>query len=80
MKRQEIKDFYAAIDWSGTNFTAQNELLVQNAQNVIQLLGGLPGNRILDLGCGSASLAVELAQKAFDVTGLDIHIAPAEKQ
>ncbi len=77
MTRQRIREFYAAVDWSRTDFSKENEEL---ARNVLRLLGNLPGRRILDLGCGSASLAVELAARGFDVSALDIFIAPAQQR
>lgn len=30
------------------------------------------GKRLLDLGCGTGELAIRLAEKGFDVTGVDL--------
>ena len=77
MTRENLRELYAGADWSGTDFTEKNETL---ANNVISLLSDLPGKRVLDLGCGSAALAVELAGRGFDVTGLDLYIEPARQR
>ncbi len=31
-----------------------------------------PGNRVLDLGCGTGALSIRLIKKGFDVTGVDM--------
>lgn len=74
MTKSEIKELYALIDWSDVDFTKANHEL---ADRVLSRLGSIPGKRILDLGCGSASLGVELAHRGFDVVGLDLQVAPA---
>lgn len=38
---------------------------------ILELLGSLHGQRILDVGCGDGVLAVELARRGGNVTGLD---------
>ena len=39
---------------------------------VISLLGALPGTRLLDLACGQGWLTIPLAQRGFQVTGVDL--------
>lgn len=33
---------------------------------------GCPGNRLLDLGCGTGNITIPLAQKGFDITAVDL--------
>ena len=77
MIHKDIRKLYSTVDWSNADFTERFDGL---AEAVLRLLGDLPGKRILDLGCGSASLGVELAVRGFDVVGLDLHIAPARQR
>lgn len=70
----DLKSLYASQTWSSSEFYEKHDAL---ADNVISRLGDLPGRRVLDLGCGSAALAVELAQRGFETVGLDWHIEPA---
>jgi ubiquinone/menaquinone biosynthesis C-methylase UbiE len=46
-----------------------------------QLLGRLlpPGGRVLDIGCGTGSLSVLLAQAGYQVTGIDFAPAMVER-
>ena len=74
---QELRQYFSEVDWSRTDFAEHQPHLVDWAVN---LLGELPGRRILDLGCGSATLAVELAARGFVATGLDLWIEPAKRR
>ena len=74
---EALRDFYAESDWSRSDFARHNDKL---AEDVLSLLDTLPGKRVLDLGCGSASLGIELACRGFDVTGLDLWVEPARRR
>ena len=39
---------------------------------IAAVLGAVKGPKVLDLGCGSGDLAIELARRGFEVTGIDI--------
>jgi SAM-dependent methyltransferase len=74
MNIDDIKLLVTTADWSKVDYAARSEMLVEQ---VLQRLGDLPGKRILDLGCGSAPLAVELAERGYDVVGLDLYVERA---
>lgn len=75
--KEELRNFYTGSDWSETDFSSREDIL---ADQILALLGDIPGKRILDLGCGSASLGIELASRGFDVTGLDLWTEPARRR
>jgi SAM-dependent methyltransferase len=45
---------------------------VQEVDHVVAVLALLPGQRVLDVGCGTGRHAVELARRGIDVHGVDI--------
>jgi len=45
---------------------------VQEVDHVIAALGLVPGERVLDVGCGTGRHAHELARRGIDVHGIDI--------
>jgi SAM-dependent methyltransferase len=46
---------------------------VEDVDGIISLSNCIPGNRILDVGCGPGRHTMELARRDFQVTGIDIH-------
>ncbi|QVQ51067.1 methyltransferase domain-containing protein [Spiractinospora alimapuensis] len=57
-------------------YAAENETSLVNAYYerpaMVNLAGDVAGRRILDVGCGSGSLAAELGDRGADVTGIDV--------
>jgi len=76
MKTKERKVWYEDdLFWqtfeSGM-FTAERlEAAPQEVDQLIELLGLQPGDKILDLCCGIGRHSLELARRAYEVTGLD---------
>ncbi len=61
----------------GADYDARFEQLAASGQDVhgeVALVASLaePGARVLDAGCGTGRVAIELANRDFTVTGLDI--------
>lgn len=62
----------------GDDYDARWQLLADNGENihgeadlVEALLSGSGGRRVLDAGCGTGRVAIELARRGFTVTGVD---------
>ncbi len=77
MNDESLSSLYMTVDWSATDWTERDDVL---PYQMLSLLDDLPGCRILDLGCGSASLGVELAERGYDVTCLDLYVQPARER
>lgn len=68
-KEIEFFDQHAQVDEYNVFSSASNELLISTC---LQLGGLRPPAKIADLGCGSGIFTSILAEKSFDVTGVDI--------
>jgi len=57
--------------WDAARYQARHSYVFAYGEGLIDLLDPQPGERILDLGCGSGQLTAKIAESGADVTGLD---------
>ena len=57
--------------WDTELYEAQHGFVWKYGEELIQLLDPKPGERILDLGCGTGQLTQKIAERGVDVVGLD---------
>lgn len=57
--------------WNPSLYQQKHAFVWQSAQDLIDLLAPQPGERILDLGCGTGQLTAQIATTGADVLGLD---------
>ncbi|HEY1424381.1 MAG TPA: methyltransferase domain-containing protein [Candidatus Acidoferrum sp.] len=61
----------AAARWNANLYDAKHGFVWENAKAVTALLAAKPGERILDLGCGTGALTADIAATGADVVGVD---------
>ena len=57
--------------WDATRYQDQHSFVWRFGANLVESLDPQPGERILDLGCGTGQLTAEIARSGATVTGLD---------
>lgn len=57
--------------WDAARYQDHHSFVWRYGANLVELLDPRPGERILDLGCGTAQLTAEIARSGAQVTGLD---------
>lgn len=57
--------------WDSSLYDDRHSFVWQKAGDLIELLDPKPGQRILDLGCGTGHLTAQIAARGADVIGLD---------
>ena len=67
----EIESVGAKASWDPELYEAKHSFVWKLGQGVIDLLDPMPGERILDLGCGTGHLTDQIAQRGADVLGVD---------
>src|SRR5262245_28078538 len=67
------------MKWNAELYAGQHSFVHELGEPVIELLDPKPGERILDLGCGSGELTKKLAESSADVTGIDSSAEMIEK-
>ncbi|HEX4169380.1 MAG TPA: methyltransferase domain-containing protein [Bryobacteraceae bacterium] len=61
----------AKQNWNPELYEGRHSFVWQLGQGILELLNPLPGESILDLGCGTGQLTNEIASSGAKVTGLD---------
>ena len=57
--------------WDAEQYEGKHSFVWRLGAGVVELLAPQPGERILDLGCGTGQLTSEIAKKCAQVVGLD---------
>jgi trans-aconitate methyltransferase len=57
--------------WNPTHYDRAGAFVPKLAADLLELLAPRAGERVLDLGCGTGDLTVQLAQRGAHVVGLD---------
>jgi len=60
------------LDWNATLYEQRHSFVWKRGEDLIELLSPEPGERILDVGCGTGRLASQIAATGARVTGLDL--------
>jgi trans-aconitate methyltransferase len=61
----------AKTGWNATLYATKHAFVWEKARGLLELLAAQPGERILDLGCGTGQLSSEIASIGATVVGLD---------
>lgn len=61
----------ATPKWDAGLYDAKHAFVWQKAKGLLDLLAAKPGERILDLGCGTGALTAEIAANGAQVVGVD---------
>lgn len=59
------------MKWNADLYDNKHAFVAQYGESVLELLHVQPGERILDLGCGTGDLAVQIQDRGAEVTGID---------
>ena len=58
-------------NWNANLYDAKYNFVWEKAKGVLELLAAQPGERVLDLGCGTGHLTAEIASSGVQVLGVD---------
>ena len=57
--------------WNAALYDQRHSFVYQHGADLLELLAPRPGERILDLGCGTGHLTAQIAARGAEVVGLD---------
>ena len=59
------------MTWNAANYDNRFSFVARGGESLIDLLDPSPGERVLDLGCGTGELTAKIAERGATVVGLD---------
>src|SRR3954463_6999768 len=60
--------------WNASHYDRAGAFVPKLGADLIELLAPQPGERVLDLGCGTGDLTAQLAERGARVIGLDASV------
>ncbi len=57
--------------WNAAEYDARHAFVYEQARDLVDLLAPRPGERVLDLGCGTGALTAEIAERGAEILGVD---------
>jgi trans-aconitate methyltransferase len=71
--------FHSTNEWNATLYDEKIDFVSKLGKGVLELLDPQPGEKILDLGCGTGDLTYEIAAAGAIPTGIDYAASMIEK-
>lgn len=59
------------MEWNSSLYDKKHDFVFKYGEDLVELLAPKPGERILDLGCGTGYLTNMIAEAGAEVTGID---------